>query len=96
MDDHTYEIPKKDSFPMTTPGKGTQQPVSPAPTATTNKKSWKHYLHWLATLFNFILIIGIGAVVLYYQTKTASEVSQVQRIHGSSNISGPPGPQGSN
>ena len=86
---------------MTAPGKGTQQAVSPSLTATT-KKSWKHYLHWLAILFNFILIIGIGAAMLHYQTKTASEVSQVQRIQDfidrsspKINISGLPGPQGS-
>ena len=45
--------------------------------------------YWL----NFLLILGVGAALFYYQTKMASEIEQLKEGEPSI-ISGSPGQQG--
>ena len=71
--------------------------------STTGHSSSKcfHAIVVLAILLNFLLIIGVGAALAYYQTKMASEVKEINQglvsrlSNGStSGPAGPPGPQG--
>lgn len=104
-ENHIYEMTENECYPQknlqwhghTT----TCNSATPVTKVVNSKKSWKCFSAVLAvaTLFNFLLIVGVGTALFYYETKTAFEVRQLnQNLIGkpmnSSGLLGPPGAQG--
>ena len=109
-DNHIYEMTENDCYPTLMKqqentmsqyhGKGAGSTIGHPPS---NQSKWFRVIVVLvmAILLNFLLIIGVGAALFYYQTKMASEITEInQEINQGfmggerSNTSVPPGPQG--
>ena len=100
-DDIIYELTENKSY-----SKVQRSTLGTAASSTTgylpsNQSKWFRVIVVLAIL-NFLLIIGVGAALAYYQAKMASEIAEIsQEINQGltsglfdGSISGPPGPQG--
>ena len=94
--DHVYEMTENDIYTLRQ-GNTATTIRNDSTTATKVGKSWKCFgvVLALATLLNFVLIIGVG-VALFYQTSEVRQFSQgiIGESSHFNNMSGPPGPPG--
>ena len=106
-DENIYELTENESYSELQNNKGTAASSTVASSTTgyspSNQSKCFHVILVLAILLNFLLIIGVGAALVYYQTKMASEIAEISQeinqgltsgLFDGSTSDGPPGPQG--
>ncbi len=96
---HNYEMTDNECYSSltaqrekaatSTQSAGRQQGTA-AETAPSSSKKYYRWIVALAILFNFLLIIAVGAALSHYQTKTATDEAS-KGFTGGSSGSGPSG-----
>ena len=97
-ENHIYEMTENECYPTLTKQQGNAATSTMATTAGStsgpSQSMWFRVIVVLAIFINFLLIIGVGAALFYYQTKMAFDINQgLTNGLSNRNTSGPPGPQ---